>query len=60
MSLYEETIRVVEENRNIRMSGNLLAIPFHRMPKLSTVLPGITKGMYVIVTSGTKEGDQMA
>lgn len=56
MSLYEETIRVVEENRNIRMSGNLLAIPFHRMPKLSTVLPGITKGMYVIVTSGTKEG----
>ena len=60
MSLYEETIKVIEDNRNTRKSGNLLAIPFHRMPKLSTVLPGITKSMYVIVTSGTKEGDQMA
>lgn len=56
MSLYSEAIETIKENKAIRLSGKLLAIPFHRMPKLSTVLPGITKGMYVAVTSGTKEG----
>lgn len=55
MSLYDETIEKIETNRAIKESGKLLAIPFHRMPKLSTVLPGLRKDMYCIITSGTKE-----
>ena len=55
MSLYEETIYTIKHNKQIKESGKLLAIPFHRMPKLSTVLPGVRKGTYTLITSGTKE-----
>lgn len=54
-SLYEETLYNIKQNKIIKDSGKLLAIPFHRMPKLSTVLPGIRKNQYTIITSGTKE-----
>lgn len=56
MSLYDATIQLIEDNKAVRESGKLLAIPFHRMPKLSTVLPGVTKSMYNLISSGTKEG----
>ena len=55
MSLYDETIYSIKQNKKIRESGKLLAIPFWRMPTLSTVLPGIRKGMYSLITAGTKE-----
>ena len=55
MSLYEDTLYNIKHNKQIRETGQLLAIPFHRMPKLSTVLPGIRKGMYSLITAGTKE-----
>lgn len=55
MSLYDETLYQIEQNKLIKESGKLLAIPFHRMPKLSTVLPGVRKGMYFLITAGTKE-----
>lgn len=55
MSLYDETIYNIKQNKDIRDSGKLIAIPFYRMPNLSTVLPGIRKGMYVLLTAGTKE-----
>lgn len=56
MSLYDETLQIIEDNISVRNSGKLLAIPFYRMPKLSTVLPGVTKSMYNLISSGTKEG----
>jgi hypothetical protein len=55
MSLYDETIYSIKQNKKIKESGKLLAIPFWRMPTLSTVLPGVRKGMYSLITAGTKE-----
>lgn len=55
MSLYKETLESIERNKAIRESGKLIAIPFHRMPRLSTVLPGVIKKRYSIVTAGPKE-----
>jgi hypothetical protein len=55
MSMYDEAIGSIEGNKILKESGKLLAIPFWRMPALSTVLPGIRKGMYNIISSGTKE-----
>lgn len=54
-SLYEETLYNIKHNKSVKDSGSLLAIPFHRMPKLGTVLPGIRKGVYTIVTAATKQ-----
>jgi len=55
MSLYDETLNTIKSNKEVKESGKLLAIPFHRMPSLSKVLPGLRHGMYNIITSGTKE-----
>jgi len=56
MKLFDETLYEIKQNKSIKESGKLLAIPFHKLPKLSTVLPGIRKKQYSIVTSNTKEG----
>jgi len=55
MSLYDETLNTIKSNKEVKESGKLLAIPFHRMPNLSKVLPGIRHSMYSIITSGTKQ-----
>lgn len=55
MSLYDETVYQIKQNKVVKDSGQLLAIPFHRMPKLSTILPGIRKGVYTVVTASTKQ-----
>ena len=55
MSLYDKTLDTIKKNKEVKESGNLLAIPFWRMPNLSKVLPGIRHGMYNIITSGTKQ-----
>ena len=55
MSLYDETLYQIKQNKSVKESGKLLAIPFHRMPKLSTILPGVRKGVYTVVTASTKQ-----
>lgn len=55
MSLYEQTLDVISKNKEVKESGSLLAIPFWRMPNLSKVLPGLRKGMYSLISAGTKE-----
>jgi hypothetical protein len=55
MSLFDETVYTIKQNKQVKESGNLLAIPFHRMPKLSTILPGVRKGVYTVVTASTKQ-----
>jgi len=55
MSLYEQTLGVINSNKETKESGSLLAIPFWRMPTLSKVLPGLRKGMYSLISAGTKE-----
>lgn len=52
-------IRVVEElksNKKIRLEGKDIAIPWLNLPKLSTVIPGVQKGRYIIVTANSKVG----
>ena len=55
MSLYDETLDTIKKNKEVKESGSLLAIPFWRMPNLSKVLPGLRKGMYSLISAGTKE-----
>lgn len=57
MSLYGEALRLIRDNKKIRDSGKVTAIPWDAFPRLSTVLPGIQKSQYTIISSGTKESD---
>lgn len=56
MNLYESTINTIESNKKIRESGKIIAIPFYKMPRLSTVLPGVMKKRYSVISAGSKEG----
>jgi hypothetical protein len=53
--IYSKALYDIKQNKAVKDSGKLLAIPFHRMPKLSTFLPGIRKGVYSCITAGVKE-----
>jgi hypothetical protein len=55
MSLYGDALYQIKHNKDIRDSGGVVAIPWHGLPRLSKVLPGIRKKEYTIITSGTKE-----
>lgn len=51
--------RVKEElliNKKIREDGRYIAIPWPNMPKLSSVIPGIQRSRYIIVTANSKVG----
>lgn len=54
-NLYEETLRKLRENKNKRLSGEIIAIPWN-LPRLSRVLPGIEPEKITIVTATTKAG----
>lgn len=56
MNLFQTVLGRIQRNREIREAGGLVCFPWHNMPKLSTVLPGIQKGRYVIVTASSKVG----
>lgn len=44
------------DNKKVREEGKIIAIPWLNLPKLSTVIPGVQKGRYVIVTANSKVG----
>lgn len=51
--------RVIEElkyNKKTRLEGKDIVIPWINLPKLSTVIPGVQKGRYIIVTANAKVG----
>ncbi len=56
MSLFKKVRDQAIANRHKRLDGKDLVIPLNRFPKLSTVIPGIQKGRYYIITSGPKAG----
>lgn len=53
MSLYKETLAKLAENKQRRLSGEIISIPWN-LPRLSNVLPGIEPEKIVIVTAGPK------
>lgn len=56
MSLFRQVLGNIRRNKEIREAGGLVCFPWYNLPKLSTVLPGIQKGRYVIVTASSKVG----
>jgi len=55
MSLFDKVVSKVKENKQIRESGGVIAIPWS-FNRLSQVLPGVRKGIYALISAGTKEG----
>lgn len=55
-SLFKQVRDQAIANKHAREEGKDLVIPLTRFPKLSTVIPGIQKGRYYIITSGPKAG----
>lgn len=56
MSIYERVLNDLKYNRNLRLEGKYPCIPWLSLPKLSSVIPGIQKGRYIIVTANSKVG----
>jgi len=56
LSLYERTIKKIRENKAKRLSGEIIALPWHGLPRLSKILPGIEPEKIIIITSGPKAG----
>lgn len=54
--MIERVIKELEENRQRRLNGDLIAIPWSTMPRLNKVLPGVQQGKYYIVGARTKVG----
>lgn len=56
--IFNSVVETIEQNKSIKESGGIIAIPWEDgFPRLSTVIPGVRKGLYTIITSGTKESD---
>ena len=56
MSIYERVLQELRHNRELRLQGKFPSIPWVSMPKLSSVIPGIQKSRYIIVTASSKVG----
>ncbi len=56
MSLYNETLKNIRNNKKRRISGDLIAIPWPSMSRLNTVLPGVEMGKIVIISANQKVG----
>ena len=59
--IFDRVKEELKDNKQKRLRGEDILIPWLNLPKLSTVLPGIQKGRYIIVTANSKVGKtQMA
>lgn len=54
--LYKEVIRSLKDNRDKRLRGEIIAIPWYKLPRLSKVLPGIVKEIYCLISANQKVG----
>lgn len=54
--IYDRVVEELRYNRQLRKEGKYPCIPWLSMPKLSTVIPGILKSKYIIVTANSKIG----
>jgi len=56
MSIFERVYADIEKNKLLRENGLYTCIPWVDLPKFSTVIPGIEKERYTIVTASSKVG----
>lgn len=56
MSIYGRVLEELKHNRQLRLDGKFPSIPWLSFPKLSSEIPGIQKGRYVIFTANSKVG----
>jgi hypothetical protein len=56
MSIFSRVTKELTENKKKREDGKLLSVPWQSLPKLCTVVPGVQKGRYCIVTANSKVG----
>jgi hypothetical protein len=54
--IFNRVVKNIETNKKIKDSGGFNSIPWLRFPKFSTVLPGVMKGKYYLVTANSKIG----
>ncbi len=54
--IIKRVIQELKENKQKRLKGEDILVPWPTLPKLSTVLPGVQKGRYVMVTANSKVG----
>ena len=54
--MIDRVIKELEENRERRERGDLIAIPWSTMPRLNRVLPGVQQGKYYLVAARPKAG----
>lgn len=54
--MIERVIKKLEDNRQKRIDGDIIAIPWSTFPRLNTILPGIQQGKYYLCGARTKVG----
>ena len=52
--MIDRVIKKLEENRQKRIDGDIIAIPWSTMQRLNTILPGIQQGKSYLVGARTK------
>lgn len=56
MRMIERVIKGLEENKQRRERGDVIAIPWSTLPRLNDALPGVEQGKYYIVSARPKVG----
>lgn len=56
---FDEVVANLKKNKQTRLEGKLLGIPWLDLPRFNRVLPGIQKGRYYGVTANQKVGKSM-
>lgn len=54
--IFKRVLEELKSNKELRKSGKDIIIPWLNLPKFSTVLPGVQKARYIIVTANSKVG----
>lgn len=54
--MIERVIKELEDNRQKRLNGDLIAIPWSTMSRLNSVLPGVQQGKYYLIGARPKSG----
>lgn len=55
-SLFEEVKEQIKENKKIRLDGGVNCIPWRNLKGLSSIIPGIQRSKYYLVTANSKVG----
>ena len=54
--MIDQVIQGLEANRQRRLNGDLIAIPWSTLPRWNTILPGVQQGKSYLLGARTKTG----